>query len=294
MRRVTGYFIFVIFALFLLPAGGEATLSGPDILKVTFLNIHQGDSTLIQTPDKKVILIDGGPRGTAYSRFDAGKDVILPFLKKHGINKIDMMIATHPDYDHNGGLVAVLKSQVRVGTVMVTGIHHTSKTYQYFMEAIKDKNIPLRIPHKGEILDWGDRVQAQVLAPQVPPAQRMSRSLNNNSIVIRMAYKDISFIFTGDCEHPEEGEILSSGARIQSTIFKSSHHGSRSANGPDFYYLIDPELVVISAGKRNKFGHPHWEPIKLFRETGARILRTDYSGTITIATDGKDYEKIVY
>ncbi len=286
--------LFILFALFFLPAGGGATLSGSDLLKVTFLNIHQGDSTLIQTPDKKVILIDGGPRGTAYSSFDAGKDVILPFLRKHGINKIDMMIATHPDYDHNGGLVAVLKSDVSVKTVMVTGIHHTSKTYEYFMQAIKDKDIPLRIPHKGEMLDWGDRVQAQVIAPQVPPAKRMSRSLNNNSIVIRMVYGDVSFIFTGDCEHEEEGEILDSGARIQSTIFKSSHHGSRSANGPDFYYLINPELVVVSAGKRNKFDHPHWEPIKLFRETGAGILRTDYSGDITIASDGKEYEKIKY
>jgi competence protein ComEC len=205
-----------------------------------------------------------------------------------------MMIATHPDYDHNGGLVAILKSDVRVGTVMVTGIHHTSKTYEYFMQAIKDKNIPLRIPHKGEMLDWGDRVQAQVIAPQVPPARRMHRSLNNNSIVIRMKYNDISLLFTGDCEHEEEGEINNSGARIHSTIFHASHHGSRTGNGPDFYYLIDPELVVISAGKRNKFGHPHWESIKLFRETGARILRTDYSGTITIASDGKEYEKIKY
>lgn len=291
MKRVTGYFIFVICVFLILPAAGEATLSGTDLLKVTFFNIHQGDSILIQTPDSKVILIDGGPRSTPYSRFDGGKEVVVPFLRKHGIDEIDMIVATHPDYDHIGGLIAVLKSQVQVKTVMVTGISHTSKTYKYFLQAVKDKNISLAVPEKGEVLKWGDKVSAQVIAPQVPPARRLHRNLNNNSIVIRMVYGDISFLFTGDCEHEEEGEILSSGARVKATIYKVSHHGSRTGSGQDFYFLIDPEVVVISAGKRNKFDHPHWEPIKLFRETGARIYRTDYSGTITITTDGKDYER---
>ena len=294
MRRSIRYFIFAGFALFSLPAGGEATLSGPDILKVTFFNVRQGDAILIQTPDNKVILIDGGPRTTPYSSFDGGKDVIVPFLRKHQIKKIDMIVATHPDYDHIGGLIAVLKSQVQVKSVMVTGISHTSKTYEYFLQAVKDKNVPLTVPEKGEVLKWGDKVSAQVIAPQVPPSQRLHRNLNNNSIVIRMVYGDISFLFTGDCEHEEEGEILSSGARVKATIYKVSHHGSRTGSGKNFYFLINPEVVVISAGKRNKFDHPHWEPIKLFRQTGARIYRTDYSGTITIATDGKTYEKIFY
>lgn len=294
MRKVTRYFIFAVFALFSLPVGGETTLSRPDLLKVTFFNVRQGDAILIQTPDNKVILIDGGPRTTPYSSFDGGKDVIVPFLRKHGIEKIDMIVATHPDYDHIGGLIAVLKSQVQVEKIMVTGIPHTSKTHELFLQAIKDRNIPLTVPEKGEILNWGDKVSAQVIAPQVPPSRRLHRNLNNNSIVIRMVYDDISFLFTGDCEHEQEGEILPSGVRVKSTIYKVSHHGSRTGSGADFYYLIDPEAVVISAGKRNKFDHPHWEPIKLFRETGARIYRTDYSGTITIATDGKTYERIFY
>jgi len=289
VKYFSGFLLAV--ALFLTAStSGPAVLAGKDILKITFLNVRQGDSAVIQTPDNKVIVIDGGQLGTRYSRFDAGEEVLIPFLEKEGIKKIDMVVATHPDYDHMGGLVALLNSDIKVDEVLDCGVPHTTGTYKAYVKAIKGKKIPLKIPEKGEVLNWGDKLRAQVIAPQVPPEKRMNRNLNNNSIVIKLDYGEVSFLLTGDCEHEEEHEILGSGARLKADIYKASHHGSRTGSGEVFYYLTDPEVAIISCGKRNKFDHPHWEPIKLFRETGAEILRTDYHGDITVITDGKTYE----
>lgn len=289
-KHIGKCFSLLLLLYFALSSPACPAREGNDILKVTFLNIRQGDSMVIQTPDNKVIVIDGGQTKTFKSRFDAGEEVVVPFLESQGIEKIDMVVATHPDYDHMGGLIAVLNSDITVDMVLDCGIPHTTKTYQKFMQAVKDKNIPLKVPEKGEILDWGKDVRAQVIAPQVPPNKRMHLNLNNNSIVIMLDYGDVSFLLTGDCEHEEEDVILSSGARVKSAILKASHHGSRTGSGPVFYYMTNPEVVIISAGKRNKFDHPHWEPIKLFRESAAKIYRTDYHGNITIVTDGKTFE----
>ncbi len=282
----------ICLTLFLLwPFSGFA-LEEDNILKVTFLNVRQGDSQVIQTPEGKVILIDGGQSATRYSAFDAGKEVVVPYLQSQGITQIDMVINTHPDYDHTGGLIAVLKSDLEIGEVLDTGIDHTTNTYQTFMREVERRKIPYRIPDAGEILDWGKGIEAQILGPKGPPSRRDHLNLNNNSIVIRLEYGDVSFLFTGDAEHEQEAIILSSGARVKSTILKSGHHGSRTASSPPFYYLADPEVVTISAGKRNKFDHPHWEPVKLFRESGAEIYRTDYHNSITVITDGQGYEVI--
>jgi len=277
--------------LLLIPCPGISA-GEEDLLKVTFLDVRQGDSQVIQTPSGKVILIDGGQSATRYSSFDAGESAVLPYLESEGIKKIDLVINTHPDYDHTGGLIAVLKSDLEIGEVLDTGIVHTTGTYQDFMKEVQRRKLPYRVPDAGEILDWGEGLEVQIIGPSGPPERRSHLNLNNNSVVVRLEYGDVSFLFTGDAEHEQEDILISSGARLKSTILKSGHHGSRTASGPRLYYLTDPEVVTISAGKRNKFDHPHWDPVKLFRETGARIYRTDYHGNITVITDGKDYEVI--
>jgi beta-lactamase superfamily II metal-dependent hydrolase len=281
--------VFLLAAIAVLP---PAVAAPPEkaLLTVTFLDVRQGDSIVIRTPDNKTIVIDGGQGATEKSRFDAGAEVLIPFLEKAGVARIDMVVATHPDFDHLGGLVALLRSRFPVGAVLDSGVPHTSQAYENFMALIKEKKIPLIVPKKGELLDWGMAARAQVLAPQVPPEKRLDRDLNNSSIVIRLDYGAVSFLFTGDSEFLEENEILSSGARARATVLKAGHHGSRTASSPAFYYAVNPEVVVISAGKRNKFDHPHWESVKMFRESAARVLQTDQTGTITIATDGKTYE----
>ena len=131
----------------------------PGILKVTFLDISQGDSQVIQTPDGRVIVIDGGQSATHYSPFDAGKEVVIPYLESQGVKKIDVVVATHPDYDHTGGLIAVLNSHFPIGMVLDCGIVHTTATYKRYLKAIADKKIPIIIPDAGDILDWGPSIR---------------------------------------------------------------------------------------------------------------------------------------
>jgi competence protein ComEC len=283
--------LIVSITLLFLPLTAAATPGDSGILTVTYLDVRQGDAELIQTPDGKVILIDAGQSGNKYRSFDGGKDVVLPFLEAKGIKKLDMVVVSHPHDDHVGGMVSVLgNNNISVDAVLDSGLIYSSGAYEKYIELIKERKIKFMIPKKGEFLNWGDRVTAQVIYPQVPPEKRSHLSPNNNSIVIRMEYDDISFLFTGDCEHDGEMEITHSGARNKITVLKAGHHGSETATGSDYYFNADPEVVILMVGKRNKFHHPHWPTEKLLRETGADIYRTDHDGNITITTDGKTYE----
>ena len=282
----------VLIALLFLPiaSSAAATTGESNILSVTYLNVRQGDAELIQTPDGKVILIDAGQSGNKYRPFDGGKDVVIPFLEENGIKKLDMVVVSHPHDDHVGGMVSVLgENNIKVDAILDSGLIYSSGGYEKYIDLIKERKIKFMIPKKGEFLDWGNRVTAQVIYPQVPPEKRGHLSPNNNSIVIRMEYGDISFLFTGDCEHEGEMEITHSGARNNVTILKAGHHGSETATGSDYYFNADPEVVILNVGQRNKFNHPHWKTEKTLRETGADIYRTDHDGTITITTDGKTY-----
>jgi len=290
-HSLPGLLIVSVTLLFLPLTAAADTPGDSGILTVTYLDVRQGDAELIQTPDGKVILIDAGQSGNKYRPFDGGKDVVLPFLEAEGIKKLDMVVVSHPHDDHVGGMVKVLANRgIEVGSILDSGLVYSSGAYEKYIELIKERKIKFMIPKKGEFLNWGDRVTAQVIYPQIPPEKRSHLSPNNNSIVIRMEYDDISFLFTGDCEHEGEMEITHSGARNKITVLKAGHHGSETATGSDYYFNADPEVVILMVGKRNKFHHPHWPTEKLLRETGADIYRTDHDGNITITTDGKTYK----
>ena len=292
-HSLPGLLIVSVTLLFLPLTAAADTPGDSGILTVTYLDVRQGDAELIQTPDGKVILIDAGQSGNKYRPFDGGKDVVLPFLEAEGIKKLDMVVVSHPHDDHVGGMVKVLANRgIEVGSILDSGLVYSSGAYEKYIELIKERKIKFMIPKKGEFLNWGDRVTAQVIYPQIPPEKRSHLSPNNNSIVIRMEYDDISFLFTGDCEHEGEMEITHSGARNKITVLKAGHHGSETATGSDYYFNADPEVVILMVGKRNKFHHPHWPTEKLLRETGADIYRTDHDGNITITTDGKTYEVV--
>ena len=296
-RHVKSSFVSALAFIFLFsccPAFLSAAAPQPeDPLRVVFLNVRQGDSTIILTPSGKTVLIDGGQSGTRYSPYDAGQETVVPMLKSLGVKKIDVLISTHPDYDHVGGLSAVLE-ELPVELIFDSGIDHTTETYQRFLELAREKKIPLRTPEKGEIIPTGDKTRIQVIAPQVPVKNRSNLDLNNNSIVVRVDHGDVSFLLAADAEHELENTIMNSGARVRAKILKTGHHGSRGATGADFFYLVNPEVAVISVGKRNKYDHPHWEVANRIREANAWTLRTDYHGNILISSDGKTYQVETY
>ncbi|MCK4648232.1 MBL fold metallo-hydrolase [bacterium] len=254
-------------------------------LEVTFLDVGQGDSAFISTPAGKNILIDGGKRAIPpYSNFDAGKEVILPFLKNKGVKKIDTLIATHPDVDHIGGLLAVLDSDIQIDKVLDCGYKHTSYTYQNFLKKIeRRKRTRYYQPRAGQVLNWGNEVKVQVLSPA-----HLFRDSNNCSIVIKLEFGDIAFLLTGDAEKEAEGEMVSRyGNKLKSTVLKASHHGSRTGSSLNFLKAVRPQVAVISCGRRNKFGLPHKEVMDKLARFKVKVYRTDYQGNITFTTNGK-------
>jgi beta-lactamase superfamily II metal-dependent hydrolase len=258
-------------------AEGKIVFQGQN-LRVTFIDVGQGDSCLIQTPGGKNIIIDGGYPGQ-------GRKVIS-LLKRKGIRRIDCVVATHPDMDHIGGLIAVL-DKFEIGEVLDIGHPHTTRTYEDFLKTIEEKNINYRIMRREDALDWGEKVSVQVLNPP----KELHGSKNEDSIVLRLVYGKISFLFTGDIGRQAEEDLVNTYHKnLRTTILKCPHHGSRYSSTFRFLEEVRPEVVVISAGRDNPYGHPKEEVLDRYREVGTKIYRTDIDGNIIVTSDGRSYQ----
>jgi len=252
-------------------------------LVVSVIDVGQGDSILVQSPSGKTLLIDGGPK---YKRSDAGRRFVLPYLHKKGINKIDILVLTHPHDDHVGGLPSVIKD-MPVGLVFDSGQIHTSQSYLDFLKLIYDKKIPYKVAREGQELDLGGGVLGQIINPSESFIE--DSALNNNSVVIRLIYKDATVLLAGDLEKAGEERILGMGWDIKSSILKVGHHGSRTSSSLEFLQKVRPKVALISAGAKNKFHHPHPSTLARLGDLGIRVFRTDLSGTVTIRSDGEKY-----
>lgn len=248
-------------------------------VKVTVLDVGQGDALLIQTPEEN-IMIDTGDVDE--------REKLLAELKKTGIQTIDKLIITHPHADHLGGAEVVLRNYA-VKAVYDNGQPTTTKLYRKYLETIKQKQITYHALYAGEILDFGGGVTFKVFSP----TQEMIKSqsdLNANSIVGKLSYGDFSMLFTGDSEAETEKQILAKyGSELKCNVLKSPHHGSKTSSSLKYLQQIAPENIVISLGQGNEYGHPHEQVLKRYAKLNAKVYRTDKCGTITITTDGSSY-----
>jgi competence protein ComEC len=244
-------------------------------LRVHFIDVGQGDSALVQCPDGSTILIDGGPMG-AYPH-------LVSYLKEVGVEKIDLLIATHPDGDHIGGLIKVLQT-FPVTTVLDPGKEHTTLTYQRYMEAVKGlPDTGLKVGRAGDRYTFGE-VNLQI----IHPGSRLPGNNNDCSIVARLTYGGQSFLFTGDAEKKAEAEMMSRGFPVKSSVLKVGHHGSRSSTSPRFLSSVAPKSAVISCGENNRWGHPTEEVMRSLKQRNIEIYQTDLQGTILMVSDGKE------
>lgn len=246
---------------------------------VSFLDVGQGDSVLIQAAGKTV-LIDGGER-------DQGS-VVLDDLKQYGVTTIDYLIASHPHSDHIGGLIDVLDtaattSDLTVSAVILPEIPDadvpTTRTYEAFLDGIDDNNITPTFLSEQETLTLGDHTTLQLIPP---PAGNNYSSLNDYSLAAYLNCGGKTFLFTGDAEKDEEADWLKNGALrgIRADVFKAGHHGSRTSSSEALLDLIKPTYVVISCGTDNSYGHPHEEALDRFQTYCDKIYRTDMDGTV--------------
>ena len=260
----------------LLVAVSAATVSASENLTVHFIDVGQGDSELLQFAGKNM-LIDGGTQ-------DAGPGV-ESYLQEHGASSLDLVVATHPHDDHIGGLLTIL-NDLLVGQVLDSGQTHTSQTFENYLDLIDRKNIPFSTAEKGQTIDLDPAIKIEVLSP---PTTLFAGDLNQNSIVLKVTYNKVSFLFMGDAGIEAEGSLLSSGYDLRSDILKVGHHGSSSASSPAFLRRVMPTSSIIEVGTGNDYGHPTSKTLSALTDTGSKVYRTDTNGNIVVTTDGQTY-----
>jgi competence protein ComEC len=250
-------------------------------LRVTFLDVGQGDAAVLESPGGKVLVVDTGGILEEGSD-DQGRRVVAPYLRYQGINRIDLLILTHPHADHIGG-AATLISQFPVGLLMDNGQTSDAPEETRLLEAAHQRGVPYRAAQRGMKLDCGDGVTAQVLAPC---AQAVFGTPNNASVVLRVDYGRTAFLLTGDAEADEEAEMLHSGQPLGCDVLKVAHHGSHTSTTPAFLAAAHPHLAIISVGAHNVYGHPSPEVPERLRAANVRVYRTDRDGAVTCLSDG--------
>lgn len=251
-------------------------------LRVIFLDVGQGDASLVITPEGQTILVDGGPDDKILSQL--GK--FLPLSQK----KIDVVILTHPHADHLDGLVEVLR-RYEVGEVYYSGFLHTTGSFLEWLKMINDKNIQLVIVKEKKEIKIGE-VGLEFLYPNhdfsgLSLKEAPKNNLNNTSVVFRLNYKQTQFLFVGDVEIPVEQELVGGQVDLSATVLKVGHHGSNSSTSEEFLNLVSPQYAVISVGVGNDFGHPHLRTLRRLERHGIKFLRTDEDGNIEIISDGQ-------
>lgn len=253
-----------------------ATEDRQRILKVSFLDVGQGDAIFIEAPNGNQVLIDGGPNKAVLK--ELGK--VMPFYDR----TIDAVIATHPDKDHTNGLIDVLKNY-RVGFVMEPGVSSDTGAYQELEKTISDKKLPRILAKRGMSLNLGDGARLNILFPD---RNTDGWETNTASIVAKLTYGNNSFLLTGDSPIAIEKYLsIIEGKNLKSDVLKAGHHGSRTSTSESFVELVSPEYAVISAGKNNKYGHPHKEVLDILEKIKSKILKTYELGTITFISDGE-------
>ncbi len=277
-------------AVFVPPPVGVAA---SERLRLSFLDVGQGDAAVVEVPGGKVIVIDAGPQSGEY---DSGERTVAPYLRRRGISQIDLLIITHPDDDHLGGIPYILE-QFEVREILESGQGTTTGLYKAYAADVLAEGCAVDTTHRGMIRSDINAVRIYVLSP--PPAfiqtdtTRRNLNLNMTSVVVRMVYGRTSFLFTGDAETIAEREMVQSyGDFLQSTLLKVGHHGSKTSSAQEFLEAVQPEYAVISVGRFNKFRHPSQDALARLRGVHADVFRTDEEGAIIFETDGKTLDHV--
>lgn len=255
-------------------------------LEVIFFDVGQGDSIFIKTPEGHQILIDGGPGNVVLEKL-AGE---MPFWD----NTIDLVILTHPDYDHLRGLLDVL-DRYEVKNILWTGVLRETKTFERWLGKIEVEKLQganIFIAERGQIIKAGDAL-FYILHPfESLENQLAKKGSNKTSVVMKLVFRNNNFLLLGDISKKEEKNLLARSdfvVSLQAQVLKIAHHGSKYSSDQQFLRIVNPEIAVISVGRNNSYGHPTQEVLQSLEKFGINILRTDEKGDIKISANGRNF-----
>lgn len=257
---------------------------------IYFIDVGQGDSTLIRTAKNKTILIDGG--GSENSSFDVGEKTLLPYLLDRKITVLDYVVISHFDTDHCGGILYLME-HIKVKNIIISKQGKESSNYNKFKNIVLDKGIYVIFVKKGDKIKIDNETYMDVLFPSNNLIS--DNILNNNSIVTKICYNNFSILFTGDVEEIAENEICSqynTTNKLKANILKVAHHGSKTSSTAEFIKMVKPQIALIGVGEKNKFGHPNDGVIQRLKNMNTKIYRTDKMGEIVIQINNMGEVKI--
>ncbi|GAE92439.1 hypothetical protein JCM21714_1441 [Gracilibacillus boraciitolerans JCM 21714] len=246
-------------------AGGEITVS--------FIDVGQGDSILLETSNGNTMLVDGGNRYAG--------DEVIAHLTKRGVSKIDLLVNTHPDADHLGGLIDVLET-FSVEKVLDSGKVHTTQTYTDYLTLIDQKDIPFEVAQEGQFIEFDENVIIQVLN-----STNDSSDLNESSVVLKVIHEDVSVLLTGDATMENEEEMMKK-YNVDADVLKVGHHGSSTSSSLNLLRAVTPDNSILSYGD-NSYGHPDSEVVQRLYSVNAEIWSTYYDGSILLETGDNGY-----
>ncbi|MBQ5950953.1 MAG: MBL fold metallo-hydrolase [Lachnospiraceae bacterium] len=255
-----------------LPTETETEPAPPETLEVRFLNVGQGDAAVLRCGDS-VMLIDGGLSNQS--------DKLYTVMRNEGIERLDLIVATHPHEDHVGGIAGALNAVKSAGLLWTPVAEYDSREYEAMLRYAKAAGAKVTVPNVGDTFALGSAV-VEVLAPL-----SVKEDMNNSSLVVRVEFGETSFLFTGDAGTAEELELLGGKNVLRSTVLKVGHHGADTSTSGAFLATVMPKYAVISCGERNKHGHPSDGLLNRLKERNITLYRTDMQGDISCISDGK-------
>lgn len=278
-RRVVWIGAVAALASAVLPLPGALATSSGD-LTIAFLAVGQGDAAVVRTPHGRWVVVDAGPRD---ERYDAGKRVVVPYLKRHGAQRVDLFVLSHGHSDHAGGAPALFDA-IEVDLVLDPADPAAEASYHEFLQAVVEAGIPWRAGRAGEQFAI-DGVVFRVLHP-TPGWSGEGRDLNEDSIVLEVRYGAFTALLAGDAGIAAERAYMQTLGPVD--LLKVGHHGSRTATGQDLLRAVRPEVGVISLGVNN-YGHPAPETMARLAQAQVAVWRTDREGVVTLTTDGRTF-----
>ncbi|MEG6588001.1 ComEC/Rec2 family competence protein [Paenibacillus barengoltzii] len=249
-------------------------VEGDGQLRVIFLDVGQGASQLLISPSGHTMLIDAGNNDQ--------EQAMLDYLRSYGVNHLDIVIGTHPDADHIGGLDRVI-DRLDIGEIYMPRIQSNTKTYESLLNSIRNKGLKVKTAKAGLELAWDEQVKVSMIAPVT-----VTDDSNNMSAVVKVTYGRTSFLLTGDAESESERAMLESGVNLRADVMLVGHHGSKSSTTAKFLNAVKPKYAVIQVGE-NSYGHPTKTILDRLSKQQVEVYRNDLQGTVEIASDGEGY-----